>query len=96
MKYGVRLEGKNFELVTENGVENFGFFTTRFLKAISPEEAEKKAIELIKFDKSLNGTLAENRKYEPTIHLIDYWKEPWWKRLGGRGYGFYPMDSENE
>lgn len=96
MKYGVRLEGKNFEINTERGVENLGFIATRFVKANSPEEAESKAVDLIRFDKSLNSTLVENNEYEPMIYLVEYWKESWWKRLGGRGYTFYPMESKSE
>ena len=91
MKYGVRLEGKNFEMNTEEGMENLGFFTTRFVKASSAEEAEARAVELVWADKGLNAVLAQYRKYEPMLYLVECWKESWWKKLGGEGYTFYPM-----
>ena len=96
MKYGVRLEGKNFVLKTEDGIENLGFVTTRFVKASTPEEAETRAVELIKTDDSLISALVEEREFEPMIYLVEYWKESWWKKLGGGGYTFYPMSSGNE
>ena len=96
MKYGVCLEGKNFELKTEDGIENFGFITTRFVRAKTPDEAEVKAVELVKTDQNLLGRLDEERKLEPMIYLVEYWKESWWKRLGGLGYSFYSMNTDDE
>ena len=96
MKYGVRLEGKNFEMNTDRGVENLGFITTRFVKARTPEEAEIKAVDLIKKDAKLTSALVKDRNLEPMIYLVEYWKESWWKKVGGSGYSFYPMEPESE
>ncbi|MDP5138783.1 hypothetical protein ORJ04_22820 [Rheinheimera baltica] len=94
MKYGVRLIGENFELELDGKIDNYGFITTRFVKAKNNEEAELKAVELVKSDQRLNEALIKNRSYEPMVYLEEIWEEKWWKRLGGHGYGFYPMASE--
>jgi len=94
LKYGVMLRGENFEIKSEAGVENFGFFTTRFVKAITPEEAELVAMEMVRTDKSLLETLFSESKLESKIYLEKMWSERWWKRLGGDGYTFFAMESE--
>lgn len=92
MKYGVMLRGENFEIKTEDGIENLGFFTTRIVKANIPKEAELKAKEMVKKDKNLLESLSEKRDFEPKIYLEKMWKERWWKRAGGKGYTFYSME----
>ena len=94
MKYGVMLRGENFEIKSEAGVENFGFFTTRFVKATTPEEAELSAMEMVRTDKSFLETLYTESKLESKIYLEKMWSERWWKRLGGGGYTFFAMESE--
>jgi hypothetical protein len=87
------LRGENFEIKSEAGVENLGFFTTRFVKARNPEEAELVAVDMIRTDKSLLEILSRECKFESKIYLEKMWAERWWKRLGGGGYSFYPMES---
>ena len=94
MKYGVMLRGENFEIVSEAGVENVGFFATRFVKARNPEEAELVALNMIRADKSLLEILFRESKLEPKVYLEKLWPERWWKRIGGSGYSFYVMESE--
>lgn len=94
MKYGVMLRGENFEVKSEAGVENLGFFTTRFVKARTPKEAELVAIEIVRTDKSLLESLFSESKLESKIYLEKVWSERWWKRIGGGGYTFFAMESE--
>jgi len=94
LKYGVMLRGENFEIKSKAGVENFGFFTTRFVKARTPEEAELAAIEMVRKDKSLLESLFSQSKLESKIYLEKMWPERWWKRIGGGGYTFFAMESE--
>lgn len=93
MKYGVMLRGENFEVNSKSGVENLGFMTTRFVKAKTPEEAELIAVEMIWNDSDLLEILHKESNLEPKIYLEEMWRVRWWKRLGGRGYTFYPMES---
>jgi len=87
------LRGENFEIKSEAGVKNLGFFTTRFVKAINPEAAELVAVDMIRTDKSLLEILSRESKLESKIYLEKMWPERWWKRLGCSGYSFYPMES---
>lgn len=91
-KYKVLLLGENFEIVIENKTSNCGFYTTRIVKANSEKEAEIEAIKLIHNDQSLNELLVEESQFEPKIHLEDIAYAPWWKRIGGKGYSFFPME----
>lgn len=93
MKYGVMLRGENFEINSESGVENLGFIATRFVKAKTPEEAELIAVEMILNDSSLLEMLNKESNLEPKIYLEGIRRVRWWKRIGGGGYTFYPMES---
>ena len=93
-KYKVLLSGENFELNFEGKTDNFGFYTTRIVKAYSEEEAEIKAIELIKTDNNLLSMLIKNSEYESKIFLEEILKASWWQRTGGEGYTFFSMESE--
>lgn len=90
------LRGENFEINNEDKQVNFGFFTTRVVKAKDEEEAEYKAVELIKKDKSLVSVMARDSKYTPMIYLESISKAPFWRKLGGTGYTFWPMEADNE
>lgn len=94
MKYQVLLRGENFEMNWENEIKNFGFFTTRFVNAETPEEAETKAVALVKNDQWLIGAMISNSSFTPMIYLESIHKAKWWKRLGGKGYSFWEMGNE--
>lgn len=92
MKYQVMLRGENFELIWEGQVKNLGFFTTRWVKAESIEDAEQKAVTLIKQDDSLKAMMVEQPTLTPMIYLEEVTIAKWWKRLGGKGYSFWEME----
>lgn len=89
------LRGENFEIKSKTGIVNLGFYATRFVKAKKPEEAELIALDMIRNDKSLLESLYRESKLEPKIFLEEVWPVCWWKRLGGRGYTFYCMESDD-
>ena len=93
-KYSVMLRGENFEINIEGKVDNLGFYTTRIVKANSPEEAEQKAVELIKNDDNLIQIIQPNSQETPMIYLESMSEVPWWRRVGGSGYSFWPMEGE--
>jgi hypothetical protein len=93
-KYRVILRGENFEIEFEGKIDNLGFYTTRVVKANSPEEAEQKAVDLIKTDQNLLEMVQNNSKVEPMIYLESISQASWWQRTGGAGYTFWPMESE--
>lgn len=96
MKYQVVLRGENFELNLENDINVFGFYTTRVVKAASAEDAETKAVALIKNDQSLQQLLVKGSSYQPMIYLESIYKAKWWKRSGGKGYTFWEIGNESE
>ncbi len=94
MKFGVRLEGENYEIMFEGKTQLLGFVTTRIVKAENPEQAELEAVDLIKNDRALNNIMLSGSSYTSTIRVTEMWQESWWKRPGGKGFTFFPMDSE--
>lgn len=95
-KYSVLLRGENFELKGRDGnIENLGFYTTKIVKASSHDEAESKAIELIKQDKRFISSISSSKK-EPTIHLELISRASFWEKTGGSGYTFWPMNSVDD
>ena len=88
------LRGENLQIMSATGVENLGFFTARFVKARTPEEAKLVAMEMVRTDKSLLEILFSESTLESKIYLEKMWAERWWKRLGGSGYTFFAMESE--
>lgn len=93
-KYKVMLRGENFEINFEDKIENMGFYATRMVKANSENEAEIKAIDLIRADSSLISMVKRDSQYSPKIYLEYLQAASWWERTGGKGYTFWPMDSE--
>ncbi len=90
-KYQVMLEGKNFLLEHEGKILKHGFFTTRYVEANNPEEAELSAIDLIKNDSTLTKSVRNDDFLEPMIYLdglseIESFND---MRVPGTGYSFY-------
>ena len=89
------LRGEDFELIFEGKEEHFGFYTTRVVKAVTEEEAETKAVALVKKDKDLISSMLPSSSKEPMIYLESISKAPFWRKLGGTGYSFWPMENES-
>ena len=88
------LRGENFLIKLEDKVENLGFYATRVVKANSEKEAELRAIDLIRNDGSLISMVQKTSDINPKIYLESINNASWWQRLGGKGYTFWPMESE--
>jgi hypothetical protein len=94
-KYSVTLEGRNFLLDIEGSVKKYGFFTTRYVEAENAEQAEMKAVQLIRKDQSLKTT-AKNEGAKPMVYLDSITELESFEgvRLPGTGYAWFPDDSE--
>jgi len=97
--FQVLLEGQNFFIEFEGKEELLGFVTTRWVKAANPEEAELKAVELIKQDKHLLDMTrtTDDTQLNPMIFLTEMCNVnmfTYFRRKPGRGYSFYPMEEE--
>ncbi len=90
-KYQVKLEGKNFLLEQEGKIVKHSFFTTRYVEANNPKEAELSAVALIKNDTALTESVRNNHSLEPMIYLeglseIESFEDI---NVPGAGYSFY-------
>jgi hypothetical protein len=93
-KFSVILEGKNFPVASDGNTELLGFVTTRKVEANDLEEAELKAVELIKNDQDLMSNLDQEHEAVPEIFMDSIYKLKWWNRLGGKGYSFFKMEDK--
>ena len=99
-KYRALLEGKNFLLSHEGKLQKHGFFTTRYVEAGNPEEAELNAVDLIKGDTTLIASVKNEHSDIPMIYLEELYEIESFddKKVPGAGYTFYiedELDDEN-
>ena len=95
-KYKVLLEGSNFIIESDKGPTKMGFYTTRFVEANSPQEAEKLSIELIQNDSQLKNSITNEGSDPPLINLdsIEELSNFGDNKVPGKGYTFYPEEKE--
>jgi len=97
--FAVLLEGVNFFIEFEGKEQLQGFVTTRWVKAVDEQQAELKAVELIKNDSYIQSLLRspENEIPKPMIYMSEMYKVNWlnyFRRQPGAGYTFYSMEAE--
>lgn len=97
--YQALLEGKGFLIEHEGEVKSHGFFATRWVKAINPEDAELAAVELLKNDANLMCLTLNKCESEPSpmIYLEELSSVSWLTYVRcapGSGYSFYLEGSE--
>ena len=67
-KYRVLINGQNLLLNLDGSPRKLGFYTTRFVDARNPEEAEDVAVELIREDAALKGNVLNGRDDPPMLY----------------------------
>jgi len=91
--YRCLLRGENFPgiLIGEQG-KTIGFYTTRFVDAASPEEAEQAALNVLRGDSTL-AVPAEQRTPDATVFVerIDEMQADA-ERTPNAGFTFFVMD----
>ena len=95
--FEVKLHGKNFLLNFDGEPKNFGFYATKFVKAESPQEAEKIAIILIHQNPNLRDTILNNNTDRPTINMEEIKEVNFLKFFAKKSttdFTFYPEDEE--
>jgi hypothetical protein len=96
--YSCLARGENFLLRNpETGaLERYGFYTTRFVVANSPKEAEMKALALMRRDKSFEPPAGCEKPKDAKVFFEEI--QPIRRLLPrlfhGRGATWYPMDDE--
>ena len=94
--YQVILTGENFHLRRDEREELMGFATTRWVKALSEDEAELKAVALVKEDEFLASSKAKNGDIQPMIYLDCIMAVSWfqyWRRSPGKGFTFFIQEN---
>ena len=91
--YRVLVEGKGIS-VPMGDSDAVGFFTTRAVRAKSPDEAVEKVRSMIFTAWTTGKYAAWNKGMAPTIHIEDVWRSPWLKNIlfKNDGHTFYPAD----
>ena len=98
--YRYLARGENFlKANPETGaLERYGFFTTRFVVATSPKEAEMTALALMRRDKSFQPPPGREKPKDAKVFFEEIQRV---RRLlprlsRGRGASWYPMDDGEE
>ncbi len=95
-KYKVLVRGDNFLLNLDGKNQKLGFYTTRFVEAQNEEDAEERAIVLLRDDSKLRSGVLNEQSDSPVMFAeeivelksFDGLKTP------GTGFTFYPKENE--
>ncbi len=94
MKFKVMLRGQNFLIMSDGQLQRLGFYTTRFVEAKDPKEAEMRAVQLVREDEKLKGCVKNERPNPPMLFLEEIEQVSRFPRNRGKGYTFYPDDEK--
>lgn len=91
-KYSVVIEGENL-LMDLQGVQRFGFFTTRYVAAADIERASQGAIDLAREELLAQRCLLNEHGDNPIIKVSQILQIDSFSGLNvpGKGFTFYPM-----
>jgi hypothetical protein len=94
--FRVRVEGKNISVPMGDSTA-IGFFTTRAVRARSPEEAIERVRSMLTTAWTTGPYATWNNGAVPTILIEEVWRSPWFKNIFFKndGHVFYP-DGEDE
>lgn len=85
-KYAVTIRGENFLISLDGEPTSCGFFTTRFVEAVDPDEAELKAVDLIR--RELAAQVLNDRTDSPMMYLEEIRELQSFRGLRVPGTGF--------
>lgn len=88
------LNGENFDIKVEHGVETLGFYVIRVVQAGSVEQAEIKAIELLKSEPELTEITVNALNNPPMIYIDEVNLLPESHGAVNTGYSFYSDDTK--
>jgi hypothetical protein len=93
--FAVMLRGENFVIQVDGVPERMGFYTTRFVHARNEEEAETRAVQMVRESKSLRSAGIKSSSFTPMIYLESIERRPWWYKFKTQhGFVFWNMDLE--
>ena len=94
-RYKIKLHGENFLINFDGELKKYGFYATKFVKAESPQEAEKIAIILIHQNPNLRDTILNKNTDRPTINMEEIKEVNFLKFFAKKSttdFTFYPED----
>jgi hypothetical protein len=96
-KYQAYINGDNFLMMNQGNKEQMGFYATRWVEALSPKEAEIKAIELIMNDQDLIGAIHNKDNDPPKLFVEEIAELDSFEGVNppGSGYTFYPVEEKS-
>ncbi len=89
-KFRVMLEGENLWVRLDREPQHLGFFTTRFVEAADPDEAARRAVDLVRGD--LRDRLLNAPDDSPRVvvdEIVEVARFPSDVELPGHGYTWY-------
>ncbi|NVD73359.1 hypothetical protein HUX88_22880 [Duganella sp. BJB1802] len=90
-KYRVLVEGTNL-LMEMQGIERLGYFTTRYVEAMDPDEASEYALDLVRNELNSTGALLNNVN-DPPVAIVSEIEQIGSFRgidVPGMGFTFFP------
>jgi len=90
-KYAVILEGRNFPIVTDTGVQILGFYATRKVEAPNEQDAALAAMEQVRSDPQLLAVIDRDKTVKPRLFVKSTETLSWWGDMKSSGYTFFPM-----
>lgn len=88
--FRVLLRGESFRMLFDGEPQRVGFYTTRFVEASDPEEAENRAVQLLREDEWLRGAVLNERNDPPMLYAEEI--EPVSRLEKASGYVFFDDD----
>jgi hypothetical protein len=86
-KYRVLINGRNFILDMEGDTRPAGFYTTRFVEAANPEDAELAAVDAVRQDEDLRARVRNPPDDPPMLYAEEI--EEVGALVEARGFTFY-------
>lgn len=93
-KYKVMINGQNFHIEVDGKIQKLGFYTTKWVEAQNPKDAELKAVDLVRQDDFFKVSVRNPHDNTPMIYLKELSEVENFDgvNLPGAGYAFYPDD----
>ncbi len=94
--YRVLLLGENFFLRIEGCKKMMGFYKNCFVSSENPEQAELRAVEMVKNEKKLkDNTLNKSWQKQPMIYLEEIYEIEKSEMEEKSGFSFFEMDDKS-
>ncbi|GLQ21813.1 hypothetical protein ACFFUB_05450 [Algimonas porphyrae] len=95
--YRCLIEGENFLLDFGDGPERMGFVTTRWIRAASPDDAERQCLAKLKAQGELGTKHPDDTTGLAKVYFREIVELPK-RRFArfGKGFGFFPMGEADD